>query len=128
MLPSALSALGSCLCLHLEICRVAAWSNYYLGGPANDAPKPAAVRLSRSTRPAVRRQKYCDTMDLTPQGPTLVNLRRIRIRCVQYVTKVLGAAEARNNQFMHDWPSLLNEPDGLRLDRSSRLAKLALSM
>ena len=28
MLPSALSALGSCLCLLLEICRAAAWSNW----------------------------------------------------------------------------------------------------
>jgi hypothetical protein len=60
-------------------------------------------------------------MDLTPQGPTLVKLRRIRIRCVQCVTKVLGAGEARNNEFMHDQPSLLNEPDSLRLDRSSML-------
>ena len=67
-------------------------------------------------------------MDLTPQGPTLVNLRRIRIRCVQCVTKVLGAVEARNYEFMHDWPSLLNEPVSLRLDRFSRLAMIDLSM
>jgi hypothetical protein len=58
----------------------------------------------------------------------LVNLRRIRIRCVHRVTKLLGAAGARNNEFLHDWPSLLNEPDSLRLDRSSRLAKMPLSM
>jgi len=55
-------------------------ANSYLGGSAQVAPNPPAVRLSRSTRPAARRQNHCDTIDLTPQGPTLVNLRRIRIR------------------------------------------------
>jgi hypothetical protein len=38
-------------------------------------------------------------MGLTPQGPTRVNLRRIRIRCVHYVTKALVAGEAINNKF-----------------------------
>ena len=56
-----------------------------------DPPKshrsPPAVRLSRTTRPAPRRQKHCATMDLTAQGQTLVNLRRIRIRCVHHVTQ-----------------------------------------
>ena len=62
-------------------------------------------------------------MDLTLQGPMRVNYRRIRLRCVHSFTKVLGAGEARNNEFLHDWPSLPSEPDSFRLDRSSRLAK-----
>ena len=67
-------------------------------------------------------------MDLTLKGPVRGNYRRIRVRCVHGYTKVLGAGEARNNEFLHDWPSLPSEPDSLRLERSSRLAKMPLSM
>jgi hypothetical protein len=97
-----------------------------------DPPKSprvlSAVRLSRSTRPAARRQKYCGTMDFMPQGPRHVYFRWIRIRCVHGVTKAQRAGEAINNEFMYDWPSLLNEQDSLSIDRSSRLAIMTLSM
>ena len=61
--------------------------NFYLGGSTYVAPNPPAVRLSRSTRPAARRQKHCTTMDLMAERLTLVHLRRIRIRGVHYATK-----------------------------------------
>jgi hypothetical protein len=62
-------------------------ANSYLGGSVKVAPKPPAVRLSRSPRLGARRQKHCATIDLTIQAPTLVNLRRIRIRYVHNVTE-----------------------------------------
>jgi hypothetical protein len=49
--------------------------DYNLGGSAYAAPKPPAVRLSRSTRPAARPQKHCATMDLTAQAPNSGCLR-----------------------------------------------------
>ena len=52
-----------------------------------------------------------------------VNYRRIRIRCVHSFTKVPGAGEARNIEFLHDWPSLPSVSDSFRLDRSLRLTK-----
>jgi len=67
-------------------------------------------------------------MDLTPQGPTLVNLRRICIRCVRGDTKVLEAGDAGNNELLHDWPSLPSESDSFALTDSSGHARMPLSM
>ena len=84
-----------------------------------DPPKshrwPPAVRLSRSSRQAARRQKHRATMDLAAQRPRLVNFRRIRIRSVCGVTKVLGAAEAAIMSFLQDLSSLSSEPDSFAL-------------
>ena len=90
-------------------------SNFYLGGSAYVAPRPSAVRLRRNSRPAARQQRHCATMDLTAQGPRLLDLRRIRIRCVRDVTKVLRAAEAAVMSFLRDLSSLSSEPDSFAL-------------
>jgi len=71
---------------------------------------------------------HCDTMNLTSQGPTLVNLRRICIRYVHGDTKVLEAGEAGNNELLNDWPSLPSESDSFALTDSSGLARIPLSM
>jgi hypothetical protein len=54
-------------------------------------------------------------MVLTAQGPRPLDLRRIRIRCVRYVTKVLSAAEAAIMSFLQDLSSLSSEPDSFAL-------------
>jgi len=87
--------------------------NFYLGGSAYVAPRPSAVRLRRNFRPAARQQRHCATMVLTAQGPRLLDLRRIRIRCARDVTKALRAAEAAIMSFLQDLSSLLNEPGSL---------------
>ena len=76
---------------------------------------PPAVRLSSSSREAARRQKHRATMDLTAQGPRLLDLRRIRIRCVRDVTKVPRAAEAAIMSFLQDLSSLPSELDSFAL-------------
>ena len=90
-------------------------SNFYLGGSAYVAPRPSAVRLRRSSRPAARQQRHCATMDLTAQGPRPLDLRRIRIRCVRSVTKVLRAAQTPVMSFLQDLYSLSSEPGSFAL-------------
>jgi hypothetical protein len=90
-------------------------SNFYLSGSAYVPPRPSAVRLRRNSRPAARQQKHCATMVLTAQGPRLLDLRRIRIRCVRGVTKVLRAAEGAIMSFLQDLSSLSSETDGFAL-------------
>jgi hypothetical protein len=89
--------------------------NFYLGGSAYVAPRPSAVRLRRSSRPAAQQQRHCTTMVLTAQRPRLLDLRRIRVRCVRCVTKVLSAAEAAIMSFLQDLSSLSSEPDSFTL-------------
>jgi hypothetical protein len=62
-------------------------ANFYMGGPAYVAPRLSAVRLRHSSRQAAMLQRLCATMDLTVQGLDRMYLRRIRIRCVHFVTK-----------------------------------------
>ena len=88
---------------------------------------PPAVRLSRSSRQAARRQKHRATMDLTAQRPRLVYFRRIRIRSVCGVTKVLGAAGG-NNEFFARFILFVKRASQFRLDRYSKLAPIALSI
>jgi hypothetical protein len=54
-------------------------------------------------------------MDLTAQGPRLLNPRRIRIRCVRSVTKVLRAAEAPVMSLFARFILFLSEPDSIAL-------------
>jgi hypothetical protein len=55
-------------------------------------------------------------MVLTAQGASLLDLRRIRIRCVRDVTKVLRAAEAPvMSLFLQNLSSLSSEPDSFAL-------------
>ena len=102
--------------------------SFYLGGTAYVAPRPSAVRLRRKSRPAARQQRHCATMVLTAQGPRLLDLRRIRIRCVRGVTKVLRAAEAAIMSFFARFILFIKRARQFRLDRYSKLAKIALSI
>jgi hypothetical protein len=54
-------------------------------------------------------------MVLTAQRPRLLDLGRIRVRCVRCVTKVLSAAEAAIMSFLQDLSSLSSEPDSFTL-------------
>jgi hypothetical protein len=99
-----------------------------LGGSAYVAPRPSAVRLRRNSRPAARQQKHCTTMILTAEGPRLLDLRRIRIRCVHDVTKVLRAAETAIMRFFARFILFIKRARQFRLDRYSKLAKIALSI